>query len=37
MQEVMKIEGGHELEGEITISGAKNMIEALSNSPIVVT
>ena len=29
MQEVMKIEGGHELEGEITISGAKNATVAL--------
>ncbi len=29
MQEVMKIEGGHELEGEVTISGAKNATVAL--------
>jgi UDP-N-acetylglucosamine 1-carboxyvinyltransferase len=29
MQEVMKIEGGHELEGEITVSGAKNATVAL--------
>ena len=29
MQEVMKIEGGHYLEGEVTISGAKNATVAL--------
>lgn len=29
MQEIMKIEGGHELEGEITVSGAKNATVAL--------
>lgn len=29
MQEVMKIEGGHRLEGEVTISGAKNATVAL--------
>ena len=29
MQEVMKIEGGHMLEGEVTISGAKNATVAL--------
>ena len=28
-EEVMKIEGGHELEGEVTISGAKNATVAL--------
>lgn len=29
MKEVIKIEGGHELEGEVTISGAKNATVAL--------
>ncbi len=29
MHEVMKIEGGHQLEGEVTISGAKNATVAL--------
>ena len=29
MHEVMKIEGGHLLEGEVTISGAKNATVAL--------
>ena len=29
MQEVIKIEGGHTLEGEVTISSAKNATVAL--------
>ncbi|MBR3356669.1 MAG: UDP-N-acetylglucosamine 1-carboxyvinyltransferase [Solobacterium sp.] len=29
MQEVLRIEGGHELEGEVTISGSKNATVAL--------
>lgn len=42
MQEVMKIEGGHMLEGEVTISGAKNATVALipaavlSNGPVTI-
>ena len=30
MEQVIKIEGGHQLEGEVTISGAKNATVALS-------
>ena len=29
MEQVIKIEGGHQLEGEVTISGAKNATVAL--------
>ena len=29
MEQVIKIEGGHQLEGEVTISGAKNATDAL--------
>ena len=33
MQEVIKIEGGHTLEGEVTISSAKNATVALIPLP----
>ena len=34
MKEVIKIEGGHELNGEVTISGSKNATVALIPSAI---